>query len=80
VAEYEICVKGRLTPPLTASFEGMQAAVHAGDTTFTGPIPDQAALHGLLDRVAGLGLELVTVRRLAEGERPPGTGRPGAAP
>jgi hypothetical protein len=74
VAEYEIRVEGRLTPGITASFEGMRAAVRAGDTTLTGPIADQAALHGLLDRVAGLGLELVAVRRLGGDKRRPNSG------
>ena len=32
-----------------------------GQTTITGPVVDQAQLHGLLDRVRDLGLELVSV-------------------
>ena len=35
-----------------------------GHTTITGPVTDQAALHGLLAKVHGLGLELLAVSRI----------------
>jgi hypothetical protein len=35
-----------------------------GDTLFTGPVVDQAALHGLLRKVRDLGLPLVSVNRI----------------
>jgi hypothetical protein len=35
-----------------------------GDTLLTGPVPDQAALHGLLARVRDLGLVLISIQRL----------------
>ena len=65
-ASYEIRVKGRLTDSLMAAFEGMQASVEPVETVIHGPVQDQAALYGLLDRIQALGLELVEVRRLPE--------------
>ena len=68
-ASYEIRVKGRLTDSLMAVFEGMQASVEPVEpveTVIHGPVQDQAALYGLLDRIQALGLELVEVRRLPD--------------
>jgi hypothetical protein len=73
---YEIRVKGRLTDSLLTAFEGMRASVEPVETVLHGPVRDQAALYGLLDRIQALGLELVEVRRLpddpAEPEITPG--------
>jgi hypothetical protein len=63
---YEIRVKGRLTDSLLTAFEGMRASVEPVETVLHGPVPDQAALYGLLDRIQALGLELVEVRRLPD--------------
>ena len=63
-ASYEIRVRGRLSDSLVAAFEGMQASVEPVETVLHGPVQDQAALYGLLDRLQALGLELVEVRRL----------------
>jgi hypothetical protein len=38
----------------------------SGQTAITGPVVDQAQLHGLLDRIRDLGLELVSVSATAE--------------
>jgi hypothetical protein len=64
VDEYEIRVRGRVTPALPARFEGLRATVEPVETVLHGPVQDQAALHGMLDLVGALGLELVEVRRL----------------
>jgi len=64
---YEIRIRGRLTDSMLAVFEGLTASVEPGETVLRGPVRDQAALYGLLDRIQSLGLELVEVRRLPEG-------------
>lgn len=62
---YEIRLMGHLEARWGAWFDGMTVS-HAGDgtTVICGPIADQAALHGLLQRVRDLGLPLVSVRQL----------------
>ena len=61
--EYEIRVRGRVAPALLARFEGLHATVEPVETVLHGPVPDQAALHGVIQLVNALGLELVEVRR-----------------
>ena len=58
---YRIVVRGELSQRYVPAFEGMTLAAGAGQTTITGPVIDQAHLHGLLDRVGDLGLELISV-------------------
>jgi hypothetical protein len=43
------------------AFEGMTLATGDGQTAIVGPVTDQAHLHGLLNRVGDLGLELISV-------------------
>jgi hypothetical protein len=69
---YEIRVRGRLSDSLVAAFEGMNASVEPVETVLHGPVQDQAALYGLLDRIQALGLELVEVRRLPDPPEEPG--------
>ena len=69
---YEIRIKGRLSDSLLAAFEGMTATVEPVETVLHGPVADQSSLHGLLDRIQSLGLELVEIRRLpASAGEPP---------
>ena len=63
-ASYEIRIRGRVTEPLLSSFEGMTSKFEPVETVLHGPVRDQAELHGLIDRIQALGLELVEVRRL----------------
>lgn len=65
-ASYEIHIKGRVGEELLGAFEGMDATVQSVETVLRGPVVDQSALHGLLDQIQALGLELVEVRRLPE--------------
>jgi hypothetical protein len=58
--------QGRLSDSLLAVFEGLTASVEPVETVLHGPVQDQAALYGLLDRIQSLGLELIEVRRLPE--------------
>ena len=62
---YEIRIKGRLSDSLLAAFEGMRASVQPVETVLYGPVQDQAALYGLLNRIQSLGLELVEIRQLS---------------
>jgi hypothetical protein len=63
-ARYEIRVEGILDQHWTAWFEGLQVSSDGSQTVICGPVADQAALHGLLNKVCGLGLVLVSARRL----------------
>jgi hypothetical protein len=65
-ASYEIRIRGRVTEPLLSSFEGMTSAHEPVETVLHGPVRDQAELHGLIDRIQALGLELIEVRRLPD--------------
>ena len=55
---YRLVVTGELGPRYASAFDGMTVSAHDGQTDITGPIIDQSQLHGLLDRIAGLGLTL----------------------
>ncbi len=62
---YQIRIKGHLGPRWTDWFGGMTITLEDnGDTLLTGPVVDQAALHGLLRRVRDLGLPLISVTRV----------------
>jgi len=62
-AYYEITVQGILEPRWSAWFDGLQLTSDAaGRTIISGPVADQAALHGLLARIRDLGLPLLEVR------------------
>ena len=59
---YQIRFKGHLGGAWTDWFGGMAIDLtEDGDTLLTGPVADQAALHGLLKRVRDLGLPLLSV-------------------
>jgi hypothetical protein len=60
---YEICLRGILPPYWAHWFGDMTIAYDAeGNTVLAGPVVDQAALHGLLDKARDLGLALLEVR------------------
>ena len=62
---YQIRVKGHLGPQWTVWFGGMTITVQEnGDTLLTGPVEDQAALHGLLKKVRDLGMPLISAIRV----------------
>ena len=62
---YEIRLRGRLDPRWATWFDGMALTTAAdGTTALRGPVTDQAALHGLLQKVRDLGLPLLSVTSL----------------
>jgi hypothetical protein len=66
---YEIRLKGHLDARWANRFEGLTITLEEnGDTLLTGPVIDQAALHGLLKKVRDLGLPLVSVSPLEHGK------------
>ncbi len=65
---YEIRLKGHLGDRWTDRFEGLTITLgENGDTLLTGPVIDQAALHGLLKKIRDLGMILVSVSRVQAG-------------
>ena len=66
---YQIRIKGHLGPEWTDWFDRLTVTPEeGGDTLLTGPVIDQAALHGLLKKVRDLGLPLVSINPLPLGE------------
>ena len=62
---YQIRVKGHLGHEWTDWFEGLTITLEEdGDTLLTGPVIDQAALHGLLKKVRDLGLTLISINQV----------------
>ena len=70
--EYEIKVKGHLNERLSYWFEDLTITTGYGKdgtpiTTFSGPIVDQAALHGVLARIRDMNLPLISVNQVGSG-------------
>jgi hypothetical protein len=66
---YRIVVAGELSRRFAPAFDGMTVQCTGGETAITGVVVDQSQLHGLLDRVGDLGLELVSVNAVGDQER-----------
>ncbi len=66
---YQIRIKGHLGPQWTDWFEGLTITLEDnGETLLTGPVIDQAALHGLLKKMRDLGMPLLSVNRVEPGQ------------
>lgn len=59
---YEIRVMGRLDPSWSDWFDGLHMTYMGGETVLMGAITDQAALLGILTKIAHLNLALLSVR------------------
>jgi hypothetical protein len=71
---YEIRFQGHLDLRRARMFEGLEMVREpGGETLLRGPVLDQAALHGILNRIRDLGVPLLSVRRLGAEEA--GAGR-----
>ena len=66
-ATYQLVVRGELDERFGFLFEGMDMERTEGTTVLTGSVRDQAQLHGLIERIEDLGLELVSVRQTDSG-------------
>ncbi len=63
---YEIRLRGHLDARRAQMFEGFEMAQESGgETVLTGPVSDQAALHGILNRIRDLAVPLLSLRQLA---------------
>lgn len=62
---YQIRIKGHLGEQWTDWFEGLTITLEENNNTLlTGPVVDQAALHGLLKKVRDLGMPLISVEHI----------------
>ena len=65
---YEIRLKGHLDDRWSDRFDGLTITLEEdGNTLLSGPVADQAALHGLLKKVRDLGMPLVSVSPVEPG-------------
>lgn len=61
---YEITFAGEAVPCIVDAFEDFDVSVGCGSTTMRAQLPDQAALHGTLNRLMALGLELLQLKAI----------------
>jgi hypothetical protein len=63
-ARYRLVVRGELDARYGYLFDGMRLECVSGTTVLTGDVRDQAQLHGFIERVEELGLELLEVQQV----------------
>ena len=61
---YQIKIKGSLGDQAANIFDGMNTMFNNGFTTIRGDVIDQSALHGILNQIRNLGLQLVSLERI----------------
>jgi hypothetical protein len=62
---YEITFVGQAGEALRAEFDDCEVSIGPGTTTLRAELPDQGALAGLMERITGLGLEVIDVSLVA---------------
>lgn len=67
---YEITFTGQAGTALRAEFEDCDVTVGPGTTTLRAELPDQGALSGLVQRITGLGLEVIDMHLVAPSPGP----------
>ena len=71
--QYEIRVAGHLETRWAAWFDGLSVTTERGGTTvLRGPVVDQAALHGLLQKLRDVGVPLISLTQVPSDEAPEG--------
>ncbi len=59
---YQICVRGQIDESWSDWFGGLTITLQtSGETLLSGPIQDQAELHGILDKIYAMNLPLISV-------------------
>lgn len=67
---YEIRVEGHLGSSWSSWFEGLTIRhAESGETVLAGELADQAALHGVLNKIRDLGLPLVELKRKSDSQK-----------
>jgi hypothetical protein len=70
---YEIRLQGHLDPRWAAWFDGLSLTSDGdGTTALRGPVVDQAALHGLLQKLRDVGIPLISLRQVPSAKAPEG--------
>jgi hypothetical protein len=73
---YEVTFKGAAGATLRAAFDDCEITIGAGTTTLRAELPDQDGLSGLIQRINGLGLEVIDVTLVAPHPATPRPRRP----
>jgi len=63
---YRLVVRGELDPRFAYLFNGLRMEQTEGTTVISGEVIDQAQLHGYIQRIEELGLELLAVEQMSE--------------
>jgi hypothetical protein len=63
---YRVAVRSEPSDRYASAFEGMRMETGEGQTILSGEVKDQPHLFGILQRLNGLGLELLSVEALPE--------------
>ena len=63
---YELVLRGEIGDHFAALFDDMRLTRSRGNTVLAGPVRDQAQLHGFIERIQELGIELVSVNQVEE--------------
>jgi hypothetical protein len=63
---YELSFKGAASPTLRAAFDDCEVVTGPGMTTLRVVVPDAAGMHGMVERVKDLGLEILELRLVVE--------------
>ena len=77
---YRIVTRSELSERYAAAFDGMQMETKDGETILIGEIVDQPHLFGILERINGLGLQLLSVQALPDDAHPNADGERGLQP